>query len=315
MIRTIGQRLLAAVDASDYSQSVIKYICRMIPPEGKKVVLLSVRHCIPEAFWDIQPGSCRVSTLHSALAWENSQKKHLDDFMATAKKMLLEAGYDEKGIEVKIEDIITGVARDIIAESHSGYAAVLVGRKGFSQIKELVLGGVSTKLVNRLTETPLVLIGAERPARRVMLAVDGSDTAKRAVSVAAQMLATPDCDIVLFHAIRSFNAAGLNFSAKDMVREDQAVWFEDHLRHIRHFLNESAGRLVKSGFDPDRVKTKVVTEVTSRAWSIVQAAQEMEADTIIIGRRGLSEVLGNPMGRVSRKVLDLAAKSTVWIVN
>ena len=47
---------------------------------------------------------------------------------------------------------------------------------------------------------------------------------------------------------------------------------------------------------------------------IVDAAHSGEWNTIVLGRRGLSEISEFFMGRVSNKVVHAAPKDTVWIV-
>ena len=80
-------------------------------------------------------------------------------------------------------------------------------------------------------------------------------------------------------------------------------------------FDEAKGVLTGSGFDPERISTKIITGARSRAAAIVQEARDGGYGTIVVGRRGLSRVRDFLMGRVSNKLISLAKNQAVWVVN
>jgi nucleotide-binding universal stress UspA family protein len=72
--------------------------------------------------------------------------------------------------------------------------------------------------------------------------------------------------------------------------------------------------LERHGIEPDRVTTRVVTGVKSRAAAVVEEAKKGGYGTIVVGRRGLSKVEEFVMGRVSNKVLQLAKQAAIWVM-
>ncbi|MBE9535512.1 MAG: universal stress protein, partial [Proteobacteria bacterium] len=48
---------------------------------------------------------------------------------------------------------------------------------------------------------------------------------------------------------------------------------------------------------------------------IIQYALKGEYGTIVVGRRGLSEVEEFPMGRVSNKIIHMSKELAVWVVS
>jgi nucleotide-binding universal stress UspA family protein len=84
---------------------------------------------------------------------------------------------------------------------------------------------------------------------------------------------------------------------------------------MQEVLTEALGKLEKIGFSRDRVTTKIVTGVASRAKAIVEEAKAGGYGTIVVGRRGLSRVEEFFMGRVSNKVIQLAKEMAVWVVS
>jgi nucleotide-binding universal stress UspA family protein len=80
-------------------------------------------------------------------------------------------------------------------------------------------------------------------------------------------------------------------------------------------LEEAIGRLQSAGLNRDRISSKIRSGVASRAEAIVEEARKSGCGTIIVGRRGMSRVREFFMGRVSKKVLQLAKWNAVWVVS
>jgi hypothetical protein len=79
-------------------------------------------------------------------------------------------------------------------------------------------------------------------------------------------------------------------------------------REIEDVFDQVKKRLKKSGFQSNQIKTKIITGVHSRAGAIVEEARLGNYGTIVVGRRGLSNVQEFSMGRVSNKIIQLAQK-------
>ena len=80
-------------------------------------------------------------------------------------------------------------------------------------------------------------------------------------------------------------------------------------------LKDAKVRLEKAGFSKEKISSKILTYQKSRSAAIVKTATEGGYDTIVIGRRGLTAVGEFKFGRVSRKILQFAYRSTLWIVS
>ena len=217
--------------------------------------------------------------------------------------MLLDAGHAEPAVEVKIQNRKKGVARDIITEARNSYDAVLVRRRGATALQNIIVGSVTMKLLQKLTFLPLLIAGRKPVNKKVLVAVDGLPCATRAVHFVADMLGPlKDCKVRLVHVVRG----GIN--------PDWAALEEEGIVEMESFFMEPVKILKQAGFNPERITTKTVTGVLSRAGAIVNAANKGGWATIVVGRRGLSEISELFMGRVSKKVVHAGRKDTVWIV-
>ena len=174
-------KLLVPVDGSDRSFNTVKYISKIDPFRRMQVVLFHVFSKVPEGFWDLGSDPRSSKTVSEVHAWEVQQKRNINQNMEIARQFLIKAGFPSNSIEVKIQNRKKGFARDIIREAQKGYHAVVSRRRGMTGMRGIVLGSVSTKLVERISFIPLILVGRKSPGNKILLAFDGSEGSQRAV--------------------------------------------------------------------------------------------------------------------------------------
>lgn len=314
------KKILMAVDGSRWATELVDYVAEVCQPRTAEVVLFHVTTPVPESFWDVEKNPTFRTSRAPARAWEDAWRLMIEDFVQRASEILKKAGFEGSGIRVIIQPRRVGIARDIVTEAERGYDAVVVGRRGMSDMRDLVLGGVSTKLMSRLTRVPVWLVGEKTPGGGFLVALDASDESLKAVTHAAPFLAAKPRDVLLLHVVR-----GLDPQAEALARflapEDQKDWLkkvQEEIRRASGYMDEVFERafmiLEEQGVPRDLVKTKVVSGVSSRAAAIVDTAVSEGYGTIVMGRRGLSRVEEFFIGRVSNKVIQLAKNHTVWIV-
>jgi nucleotide-binding universal stress UspA family protein len=314
MAETKRKKVLLALDGSERSFEVVKYVGRVALFREADIRLFSVYDGLPAYYYDIDSRDpAFASAFREFHAWEVEQKRRLKEGMFRAKNHLLEAGFSEDRITTAIQKRKVGIARDILKEAADGYSAVLIGRKGESKLKGVLFGGVASKLIDRITDVPLCVVGREIPmAGKILLALDASGNAMRAVGFMAEHLAGQGIDIELFHVIRGnpeeipaeLREAILPNELRDRIEREMVKVFE----HARR-------KLLEAGFSDAQIRTRIVTGRRSRANNIIREAEEGEFGTIVMGRRGSSRISDFFMGRVTDKVLQLARFHAVWLVN
>jgi nucleotide-binding universal stress UspA family protein len=293
------QKILVALDGSDRAFEAVRYVSELPCFGSMRVVLFNVFTKIPESYWDIEQQSNVGLRVRDIRAWETKSRRDLEDYIEEARLRLMDAGFPEKAVTVKIQERRKGIARDIITEAGKGYDAVALGRKGKGRIKELVLGSVATKVVERVSFSPLMVVGRCRPPAKILVALDTSDAAMVTVDYVGRMLSGRDCQIHLIHVVRNEEEPG----------------FKSAELKIRPVFDMAKGHLMNCGFHRDQISKKIITGSLSRAGSIVQEARDGGYCTIVVGRRGLSKVREFFMGRVCNKVIQLARDRVVWVVN
>ena len=304
MVKDRG-RILLAVDGSDQAFEALRYVSQLFPPKRMEVVLFHVATKVPEGFWDVEKSPAFKHKLSGAAAWATQEQTLVKEFMERARQLFLDRGFPEDNVTVKMEERKKGIARDIINESKRGYDGVVVGRLGKSQLKDLVWGSVADKLIGRLTHVPVCVVGGSPQDGKILVALDTSEEATKLVDFAGTMMDITDCEVTLLHVIRGLESWSADASEKLQNAEKAA----------KTLLEESVGRLERAGLNRERIFTKIRSGVASRAEAIIEEARNTGCGTIVMGRRGLSRVEEFFMGRVSKKVLQLAKWTAVWVVS
>jgi nucleotide-binding universal stress UspA family protein len=132
----------------------------------------------------------------------------------------------------------------------------------------------------------------------IVWATDGSELADRALPLVKDLARVHGSMIVVLHANELL--AGRFGGAPLLADEDE----------LRASFAERVGELRGAGFE---VELKIKTGVDGVADLIAEAAEEVEADLIVVGTHGRGAVAGALLGSVAKRLLHIA-KSPVLVV-
>jgi len=302
-------RALVPVDGSRASLDAVGYAAGLFSPDQTHIVLYYVINNIPETLYDLGAGTAYREALRNLTGWEMRLREASEQFMEEARDLLRMAGFPDSAVTVTVQGLRSGVARDILAESHKSYHAVVCGRTGVNPFEEFVLGGVAKKLLDRMTHIPLCLVGARGNYGHVLLALDGSDGSFGAVDFVAETL-TRATRVELFHALRGFRMFVCD-SDGGVTSDHEQEWLDRY--EMEDVFERARERLMAAG--AVSISSKLVKGVVSRAGAIVGEAREGRFGTVVLGRRGHSAVADFSIGRVADKVVQMAQDRAVWIVS
>jgi len=276
----------------------VRYVAGIPAFRDHQVVLLHIFTEVAPEYWDMGTHSGYEKRVSDVKLWELQAKRSSETLMGNARDTLIRAGFPEAAIKSLIQTRDKGIAEDVIRKAKQGFEAVVIGRKSMSTLRNIVMGSVAAKLVERLTEVPVFLVGKAANTKRFLIAFDGSENAMRIIDHVGETLGKTS-KVILLHVIRGSDPAYLT-SAKNF---------------IHPLLEQARTKLVEYGMPSDHVSVKLITDAPSRAGAIVCEAGTHHCGTIFVGRRGLSKVKEFFMGSVSNKVVQLARNLTVGIIN
>jgi len=146
--------------------------------------------------------------------------------------------------------------------------------------------------------------------RNILIAVDESDNARRAVSYVGQLLGgLPGFKVTILHVIPEPEEDYFPTST------EKEKWLSQYREKIDAMLEDSRHLLIKKGFDPKDVAVRSTLRFCpSMAACILSERDETEYSTIVVGRQGLSRSEEFLFGSISSKVVNHARNCTVWVV-
>jgi len=291
-------KILLAVDGSDQAFEAARYASQLFSPNRVEVVLFHVITKVPESFWDIEQDPTLILKEATLSDWRDHQKQKIQELMESARQLFLDRGMPENAVSTKIQERQVGIARDIIHESQREYNAVILGRWGMSLLKDFLWGSIAEKIMGSLIHLPLCVVGGTPHVGKILVGLDPSEGAMKAVDYLGTILDGTDLKVTLFHAVRAL---------------DEEM-FHDAQESMESVFAEAASRLEKAGVSRSQITTRLATGVRSRAGAIIEEALKAGYGTIFVGRRGISFVEEFSMGRVSNKIIHLAKELAVWVV-
>jgi nucleotide-binding universal stress UspA family protein len=146
--------------------------------------------------------------------------------------------------------------------------------------------------------------------RNVLLAVDDSENARRAVDYVGFMLGGLEgFRVTLLHVIAEPEEDFFpNLEEKD-------AWLEDYRKKVDSLLDEYRRKLISAGFPEAAVQARLPRRhCPSIAECILLELDRSACGTIVVGRRGLSRKEEFLFGSVSSKIVGHARNCAVWVV-
>ncbi|MEJ5243961.1 MAG: universal stress protein [Desulfomicrobiaceae bacterium] len=156
--------------------------------------------------------------------------------------------------------------------------------------------------------------------KRVVVAVDGSDNAWRAVEYVAAMLGgVPGVQVCVLLVerlpSRDLFASQVAWEATCQVHRERARAFVDRCRQRLEAANLAVETVVINSCAAVENEAGAVCSLgTSIARDIIAFQEQGQYGTVVVGRRGVSRAEEFLFGSVTTKVTHLARNCAVWVV-
>ena len=157
--RVMGEKLLLAIDGSRNSLLTLDYVSHFfkVCPEVR-LVLYHVLPPIPPVYKETSLQD--TSALNYIREWKKRHQEAIDQVLHRSKEKLLKIGWKDSQVRIQAQEKRIGLARDILFEARQGvYDTIVLGRRGISKTKEFFMGGVSSKILQRVEQKVVWIVG------------------------------------------------------------------------------------------------------------------------------------------------------------
>lgn len=146
--------------------------------------------------------------------------------------------------------------------------------------------------------------------RNILIAVDESENARRAVSYVGQLLGgLPGFKVTVLHVVPEPEEDYFPTAS------EKEKWLSKYIQRTEALLEECRQDLIAHGFDPKDVSVRsTLRYCPSLAECILSERDEIQYSTIVVGRQGLSRSEEFLFGSISSKIVNHARNCTVWVV-
>ena len=305
--------IVVPIDGSDNSLRSLDYTNLMFGPKHNlKVTVFHVLPGLPTVLIEEGRTDARIRE-----QLQNLKKKNIgsaERLLTDAKSKLVNMGFTKEAVETVYQERRVGIARDICNWAQDNRAdALIISSRGRTRIEAFFTGEIANKVLEYTKTCPIWMVKGSVKNRDVFLAVDHSENALRAADHCGFMLSGTAANVTVFHAKRDLR----RLIPKEVVEEFpefQKFYQRKAGEVVAPYLKKSKEMLLKAGLAERRAAIRVIDGSRNNARDILDEARSNAIGTIVLGKRGYSNLKDFSMGSIARKVLNEASDMAVCMV-
>lgn len=293
------RRILAPVDGSSFSEHAIPHAARIAAASGAKLELALVHSVFP-------PVGEAIVQSDAVAEWEREQRRRETDYLHDLARRLTSSASSTVDPLLLTGDVVAVLEHEIQARAVDLVVMTTHGRGGLARAW---LGSVADALI-RHVDPPLLLIrpvegegvqpeGSAAPFTHVLIALDGSEQAERALEPATALARMDAARVTLLRVASPplFPSPYIPFAVGITEAEQQ-----HYVDEARGYIDGQLQKLKQRGIDA----TGETPFDYSPAHAVLQFAERSAVDLVALGTHGRGLVERSLLGSVSDKVVRAA---------
>jgi nucleotide-binding universal stress UspA family protein len=307
------KHILIAVDESIHTTHALHYVAKAgcVIPE----LHFSLVHIQPAlSQYLIEEARLKPRARQALESAGRAHEAKAHEILNRASDRLTQKGIAQDHIDRKSIPRVAGVAADIlIAGQAKPFDAIVVGRRGASQLREWLVGSVTASLIEHSKVIPIWVVDGEPAAANVLMAADGSRASLRALDHLAFMLSGQEKQhIHVLHVrprFQDFCDIELEPDTATLVKD---AYLDDDKACMNDFYPRAIDVLKKNGISKERLAIKTIEGSLSIPKAILTQVRKNNVGTVVMGRRGRSK--SKFAGSVSHRLIQTIENCALWIV-
>jgi nucleotide-binding universal stress UspA family protein len=286
-------KILVAFDGSEYSEEACNFAAVLAKHLGSKIILA---HVLPA-----------ITTYTAPLRAEDQGGLENKANLAAMKMV---SKMQQMGIESTPKIL---VAKGSTADTMIDFATsekidlIIAGTRGLGAFRRMILGSVSTNLLNH-ANCPVLVVRKrvskiEAELGKILVATDGSNPATDAVKQAIGIAAATGSKLTLANVVY---VPPLAYTDAPPVNIDRT--FQDLRADGERIVGEAQKLAKASGVNAD---TTIIDNNRSPVWAITKLAEDGKFDLTVLGTRGMGGLRRTVMGSVANGIVHYAECSVL----
>ncbi len=307
-------KILLPVDGSKHSKRAVQFAGCLGASMGKSLSGVTLLYVLTGGYLSEHMANIdfRTKVIEESEQFKRLKQKHIDNdimpFLDEGEKVLRNSG-----IEAPIEKVIVDgdAANEIIRIAREGkFSAIIMARRGLSELKGIFLGSVTSKVIHASTRQTSYIVGKKTfkantcPIPKILIPVDGSTYSMKGVEHIACLTYPFKASLDRITLLRVVNIALYMERLKGGI--DPEV-------EANQILSDAKKVFVDSDFPEELIETKIA--IGKPAEEILKEADEGDYSLIVMGRKGRTAFKDLVLGGVSSTVLQRCKNQTVAIVS
>jgi len=272
-------KVLVPIDIVHPVKPTIDQLSALVPLEQAEVLFLYVKEELPSYERLLETtGSIDIEVEKKARAALDEAAQFLAGKCAVSSEIVIGSP------AMKIEE----VARD------EGFDMTVITPGQHSRIEKFLLGSTSSKVVKHGPGTVLLARPGKTTAlRHVIMGIDGSEQSHHALKRACELFNLQNTEVTLIHIVSVADALKMVSPVEYISMVENNLLMEGET-----FLADGKRMLAEAGVE----KVSCVLKEGDPATEIINLAQSLPADLIVIGAQGRTAVQHFLLGSVSHRI-------------
>ncbi|MGC9194717.1 MAG: universal stress protein [Syntrophobacteraceae bacterium] len=305
------RKILVAVDGTSKGMDMVSVLGRQL--RQRNDVTLVLFHCVQQ-ITALLPEDLCMDVVESCKISYDTQEKLGQAVLKASSARLIEAGFPQTGVELRLKVDSIDPAHDIIQQANSEAAATIaVGRRGRSQVQNLLLGSVSAKVAQYAQGKTVWIVDAPvNDSLSLLIAIEGTPEAQTLCEYAAEFFVPgkDHLDYSFIHVIpplppEFWDDGHILNEAEQRARNARIEkWRVDWTAAVQRSMSRGRDILAARGLDPQRVQTLVLPTREGVARDILTEIDAHKFRIVVMGKKSSREKKPFPLGSRAAKILQ-----------
>ena len=309
-----SEDFLLPVDGSKHAKRAVQFAGRLGASMGKSLSGITLLHILTGGYLSRHMANIdfRTKIIEESEMFKRIKEHHINQdikpFLDESEKLLRDAG-----VEASIERLIRDgdASNEVIRTADEGnFSAVIMARRGLSELKGLFLGSVTSKVIHAATKQTIYIVGNKIskdktcPIPKILIPVDGSSYSMKGAEHIACLTAPLKESLDKITLLRVINMA---------LYMERLKSGTDPEGEAHQILNDAGAVFLNAGFAQNLIETKVA--IGNPAEEILKEADQGEYHLLVMGRKGRTALKDIMLGGVSSTVLQRSINPTIALVS